>query len=142
MGEAVEDAHQGGLAGAVLAQQGMDLPTPDVQVDIVVREEVPEALGDARQPDGGDAAAGHGPAGSHPTGLVPVRRGSAADGGWNRKLRLVDGHAGDAGGCSPPPQRRVDETKDAAVTAVLVGASAAPPPSHHREVLEIPAGVQ
>jgi hypothetical protein len=37
----------------------MDLPTPDIQVDVVVREEVPEALGDAREPDGGRTAVRH-----------------------------------------------------------------------------------
>ena len=32
-GQPVEDVHQGGLAGAVLAEQGVDLAGPDVEVD-------------------------------------------------------------------------------------------------------------
>ena len=47
----VEDVHQGGLAGAVLPQQAVDLTGDDVQVDVVVGDQRPEALGDAAQPE-------------------------------------------------------------------------------------------
>ena len=45
----VEDVHQGRLAGAVLAEQGVDLARLDGQVDVVVGDQVTEALGDAAQ---------------------------------------------------------------------------------------------
>ena len=45
----VEHVHQGGLAGAVLAEQGVDLARLDRQVDVVVGDQVTEALGDAAQ---------------------------------------------------------------------------------------------
>ena len=44
--EPVEDVHQGGLAGAVLAEQGVDLARLDDEVDRVVGRERAEALGD------------------------------------------------------------------------------------------------
>ena len=44
---AVEDLHQRRLAGAVLAEQGVDLAGPHVEVDVVVGHEVAEALRDA-----------------------------------------------------------------------------------------------
>ena len=47
--QAVEDVHQGRLAGAVLAEQGVDLAGLDGQVDVVVGDQVTEALGDAAQ---------------------------------------------------------------------------------------------
>ena len=47
--QAVELVHQGGLAGAVLAEQGVDLAGLDGQVDVVVGHQVAEALGDAAQ---------------------------------------------------------------------------------------------
>src|SRR5690606_27934248 len=47
--EAEEDVHQGGLAGAVLAEGRMHLPGLEREVDAVVRGDVPEALGDAPQ---------------------------------------------------------------------------------------------
>ena len=46
-GEAVEDVHEGGLAGAVLAQERMDLAGAHVQVDVVVRDDARISLGDA-----------------------------------------------------------------------------------------------
>jgi hypothetical protein len=47
--QAVEHVHQGGLARTVLAQQGVDLPRLDHQIDVVVRDEGAEALGDPAQ---------------------------------------------------------------------------------------------
>ena len=44
--EAVEDVHQRGLPGAVLAKQRMYLTAPEIEVDVVVREDAREALGD------------------------------------------------------------------------------------------------
>ncbi len=46
-GEAVEDAHQRRLAGAVLAEQGVDLALAQGKVHGVIGDEVAEALGDA-----------------------------------------------------------------------------------------------
>ena len=43
----VEDVHQRRLAGAVLAEQGVDLARPDVEVDVVVGDDARIALGDA-----------------------------------------------------------------------------------------------
>ena len=56
----VQDVHQRALAGAVLAEQGVDLAGPDRQVDAVVGDDARESLGDAahlqgrRQPRRGD----------------------------------------------------------------------------------------
>jgi hypothetical protein len=47
--EAVEDVHQRGLASAVLAEQGVDLPRLDSKVDVVVRDQITEALRDTAQ---------------------------------------------------------------------------------------------
>jgi hypothetical protein len=44
--EAVEDVHQGRLAGAVLAQQGVDLALLDGEVDAVVRDDPWKPLAD------------------------------------------------------------------------------------------------
>ena len=49
--EAVEDAHQRGLAGAVLADDAVDRAAAHRQVDVAVRDDRPEALGDAAQLD-------------------------------------------------------------------------------------------
>ena len=46
-GQPVEDVHQGRLAGAVLAEQGVDLARAEVEVDRVVGEDARVALGDA-----------------------------------------------------------------------------------------------
>ena len=46
-GQAVEDVHEGALAGAVLAEQGVDLPLADLEVDAVVGHDPGVALGDA-----------------------------------------------------------------------------------------------
>ena len=47
--EAVEHVHQRGLAGAVLAEQAVDLAGLDREVDVVVGDQVTEALGDAAE---------------------------------------------------------------------------------------------
>ena len=44
--DAGQDLHQGGLAGAVLADQGVDLALADVEVDVGERQHAGEALGD------------------------------------------------------------------------------------------------
>ena len=46
-GQPVQDVHEGRLAGAVLAEQGMDLARPEVEVDVVVGEHARIALRDA-----------------------------------------------------------------------------------------------
>ena len=46
-GQPVEDVHERRLAGAVLAQQGVDLAGLDVEVDAVVGDHARVALGDA-----------------------------------------------------------------------------------------------
>src|SRR3954452_11709079 len=45
--DATQDLHQGGLAGAVLAHQGMDFSAPDRQADITQYGDATELLGDA-----------------------------------------------------------------------------------------------
>jgi hypothetical protein len=47
--QAVEDVHQRGLAGAVLAEQAVDLAGLDGQADVVVGGQRAESLGDAPQ---------------------------------------------------------------------------------------------
>ena len=49
----VGDPHDGRLARAVLAEQGVDLPATDIEVDPVVGDEVAEALGDPAQLESG-----------------------------------------------------------------------------------------
>ncbi|GAA2484379.1 hypothetical protein GCM10023100_29980 [Actinocorallia cavernae] len=53
---AVEDLHQGGLAGAVLTAQGMDGALGDGDVDVAVGDDAGETLGDAAQFDGSGRA--------------------------------------------------------------------------------------
>ena len=56
--QAVEDAHQRRLAGAVLAEQRQDLALPQLEVDRVVGERAAgKPLGDAAQLDQGGRAA-------------------------------------------------------------------------------------
>jgi hypothetical protein len=43
--EPVEDVHQRRLAGAVLAEERVDLAAPELEIDVVVREDAREALG-------------------------------------------------------------------------------------------------
>ncbi len=49
LGHAVDDLHQRALAGAVLAQHGVDLAGAHLEVDVVVRDHRRIALGDAAQ---------------------------------------------------------------------------------------------
>ena len=111
----------GRLAGAVLAEEGVDLAAADVEVDRVVGDEVPEALGDPAQLDQGRRA-------------LPVTRGpTATPAGIDRarRLRLVDVDPEDAGlDLRPPwpPPASVELVRDATpATSALIGASAAPP---------------
>ena len=70
----VEDVHQGRLAGAVLAEQRVDLARPDVEVDPVVGDDARIALGDpAHLERGGGHGLGHG-------GLRLRRRSDGATG--------------------------------------------------------------
>jgi hypothetical protein len=48
----VEDVHERGLPRAVLPEQGVYLAPAHVEIDIVVRDERAEALGDALQLEG------------------------------------------------------------------------------------------
>jgi hypothetical protein len=54
----VEDVHQRGLAGAVLAADGVDLARLHDEVDAVVGDDAREPLGDAPQLDGGRDSTG------------------------------------------------------------------------------------
>ena len=47
LGQPVEDVHERGLAGAVLAEQRVDLAGPDLEIDVVVGDDTRIALGDA-----------------------------------------------------------------------------------------------
>ena len=55
--EAEHDAHQRRLAGAVLAEQGVDLAGLNVEVDVVERDKVPVVLRDRGQPNAPRAGA-------------------------------------------------------------------------------------
>src|ERR1700674_4682369 len=46
-GKAVEDVHESGLTGAVLAQQGVDLAPLQVEIDVIVGGHPRVTLGDA-----------------------------------------------------------------------------------------------
>ena len=60
-GQPVEDVHQGRLAGAVLAEERVDLARPHVEVDRVVGDDARVALGDAAHLErGGGHDLGHG----------------------------------------------------------------------------------
>ena len=54
--EPVDDVHQRRLAGAVLAEEGVHLARDEVEVDVVVREDARELLGDAAQLEDGARA--------------------------------------------------------------------------------------
>ena len=56
--EAVEDAHQGGLAGAVLADDPVNRAAPDDEAHVPVGVDAPEALVDADKLDRRRAAFG------------------------------------------------------------------------------------
>src|SRR5215469_15239336 len=49
LNETIEDVHQGGLAGAVLAEQRPDLTRLDHQVNVIISYEAAETLRDAAQ---------------------------------------------------------------------------------------------
>ena len=46
---AAQDLHQGALAGAVLADQSVDLARQQIEIDAVERDRAAEALGDAAE---------------------------------------------------------------------------------------------
>ena len=77
---AVEDLHQRRLAGAVLAEEGVDLPLHDREVDIVVGAERAEFLGDADRLEGWSPAlaredcVGSGGSGVHSLSAYPAMR--------------------------------------------------------------------
>ena len=50
--QAIQNVHQGALAGAVLADQGVDLALADLEVDVVVGDHAGKDLGDAPEFDG------------------------------------------------------------------------------------------
>jgi hypothetical protein len=47
--DAAEDFHEGGFAGAVLADEGQDFAAGDAQMDVVQRDHAGETLADAAQ---------------------------------------------------------------------------------------------
>ena len=47
--DAAQDIDEGGLSGAVLAEQGMDLPAAQLEVHAVQRDDAAEALADAAE---------------------------------------------------------------------------------------------
>ena len=65
--EPVEDAHQRRLAGAVLAEQRVDLAAAQVEVDAVVGDDGAEALRDPAQLEGESVGAHRGAGASHAT---------------------------------------------------------------------------
>ncbi len=112
---AEEDRHQGGLAGAVLAQQGEDLAGAQVQRDGVVGGQPAEALGDAVQAqDGFGARGGIGAQHRLAAGAPRFPAGRSFIDLWHRQFppTRVPGHSGriiaqaGRGGrdFSPPPR--------------------------------------
>lgn len=83
---AVEDLHQGRLAGAVLADQGMDRALADGDRDVLVGDDAGEALGDAVQFYGGGRAGRVDDALS----LARKERRQAGGQGGERKYRVHD----------------------------------------------------
>ena len=57
--EPVEDVHQRRLAGAVLAEQGVDLALAEVEVDVVVRDDPGKALRDVAHLEHGSRRISH-----------------------------------------------------------------------------------
>jgi hypothetical protein len=101
---AVEGLHERRLAGAVLADERVDLAGADDEVDVGVRHHAGEPLGDAAQLDRRRAAVPHGPRALR--GL-PVR---GLRGPTGRRGLLVSGHRADLllEGCAPlAPTRTV-----------------------------------
>ena len=97
---AEQDVHQRGLAGPVLAQQGQHLAARKLERDVVVRQQRPEAPGDALEAEvvaddllvGVDAVV-EGPGGARLAGSGLVVRPDHRGGGRHRGE-----HAGEAGG--------------------------------------------
>ncbi len=96
----VEDVHQRRLAGAVLAEQGMDLAGLDGQGYVVVGHEVAEALGDAAQFEsqrdlpqtvwcGELFTIGPGRGTAGPTGVGPAVRPDLVHFGWAGEVTLT-----------------------------------------------------
>ena len=75
----VEDAHQRGLAGPVLADERVDLARPELQGDVVVRQHTGEPFGDVLEDDEGRGAARPAPPSS--TIVDPVDPSSGRLGG-------------------------------------------------------------
>ena len=46
--QAVEDPHEGALAGTVLPEEGVDLTAADIEIDVIVGDHPGKALGYAR----------------------------------------------------------------------------------------------
>ena len=67
--EPVEHVHERALAGAVLAEQGVDLAEAEVEVDAVVGDDAGEALDDAAHLDG-QVAGGAGGGGASGTAVM------------------------------------------------------------------------
>ncbi len=82
-----QDVHERGLAGAVLAEQRVDLARADVEIDVVVGEDAREGLDDADGLEGGgDGWGGHGRSRSTAVGLA-ARAGTT---GGSRSSRPAD----------------------------------------------------
>ena len=56
---AVEDLHERGLAGAVLADDGVDLCRPDRELHVLVGDDTREPFANPDQLDGGDFSLRH-----------------------------------------------------------------------------------
>ena len=90
----VQDVHQRALAGAVLAEEGVDLAGPDEQVDAVVGDDAGEALGDAAHLE---ARGGRARATSGSIVMPPVARSAAAVGGAGLAAAVIEPSAGGVG---------------------------------------------
>ena len=55
--QAVENPHEGALAGTVLPEKGVDLTASDIEVDVVVGDHPGKALGYARHLEEGNLLA-------------------------------------------------------------------------------------
>src|SRR5258706_15484746 len=73
--EAAEDLAERALAGTVLAEQGMDLARPDLEIDSIIGEDGAESLDDAaRRDQRRRSAARHARPVPAPRRPVPARR--------------------------------------------------------------------
>ena len=80
---AVQDLHQRRLAGAVLADEGVDRAGADVDVDVVVGDHAREALADAAQPDRDGRRSSAGGAGAGDSSCVMAHAPTVTV-GWTR----------------------------------------------------------